>query len=164
MQFDFRPHRPRVPSAYQATKEAELWTLHHDYRRMFDNAGLSWEAMVSSQQKSVPGELARLKWIVSFQLYSSTTADILIQTGTLDRLKDQRLIQIIGTNNIPMYMRPYHFSGWDEQEAWKIFQSFLPKFKAQIGKLDLHAAKLRLVSRWVEAYTSFDRQELNLAI
>jgi len=149
------PKPPIITTLTAANLEVAKWQKASQFDSFVDLEGLKWNLAVVVNQVPDLHDSRKVVWRIAIKVTISITADELIETGTLDRVKDARLIGLLGTDIIPMAMKPIVYTVKNEEQARQIVASTLPKLKANFPKNSLDETKRLLVCRWINEQAVF---------
>jgi hypothetical protein len=147
---DRPPKRPVVTSLAGALTEVRRWLEENQLHAVKDGDGLAWDLGVTATQIPEPNNPRGLLWQLNLDLKTRVTTRQLVDTATLDRTKDARLIDLIGDEAIELKMRPITYKAPTEDAAKALLAEVLPKLKASFAKSTLSEVKRALVGRFVD--------------
>lgn len=150
MDKDLQPKRPVVTSLAGALTEARRWLEENQFDQVKDGDGLPWSLKLQVSQVPEPKNPKGVLWELKLHLSALVMAPLLIETGTLDALKDSRLLEMIGNESIELKMRPLVYRAPHEDAAKTLLADILPKLKASFAKSSLSEVKRALVGRYVD--------------
>lgn len=161
MDFDRLPTRPVVKSAISAQAEWEHWLLENHFQRLLDADGLDWNLELEVFQKPDEDDLHVARWTAVLHLRADVDVETFIRTGTLDVEEDARLISLIGSERVPLRMKPVTHEARGEKEAKDMLIRILPELRDSIAKTKLREIKRGLIGKWVDGNTMFGARDMN---
>jgi len=149
MDIDNRPTSPVVPSQLSAHDKVSRWVRENDYSLIVDGDGSTWEVEVLSTEIPDPENPYGLLWELSINLKLDISPGELISIGALKVGKDDRIIEMLGSNSIPLAIRPKTFRGPSDEEVRRQVIDALPKVREDLESAKLLDIKGKLVGRWI---------------
>lgn len=147
---DKPPKRPVITSLAGALTEVRHWLTENQLNEVRDGDGLAWDLAVKVVQVPDPANPKGLLWQVRLMLKTQAEVAQLLETGTLDAVKDARLIEMIASKSIDLAMRPLTYHVASEEAARSLLVDVLPKLKASFARNSLAEVKRNLVGRYVD--------------
>lgn len=147
---DKRPSRPVVTSLSHALSEIDHWVSENKFDRIKDGDGLTWNLDLAIKPVPNRENTHGLLWEATVRLHVAATAEMFIETGTLHRVSDERLIALIGDADIKVALKPSVYTAKSEDEMRQIVASVVPKLKVHLMKNSFYDVKRRLIGRFVD--------------
>src|SRR5438128_2473147 len=127
LESDRRPSRPVITSLASADAEVANWLRANDYASVTDSDGQRWQIDVKVAQLPHPKDQHQSLWEIRIELHTMVNAALLIAHKCLDPDHDQRLLSILGDEQITIHMRPLTHEANGEDEARSYMVETLPK-------------------------------------
>ncbi len=162
MDFDQLPKRPVVPSQSSAIAEINEWMRSNRFDTLTDGDGLVWRLVLEAgpqlpqQARLAAGE--EPTWEIKIWLEADVTGEQLVETGTFEAEKDQRMLQLLEARSIPLRMRPMVYRAQGVTAARQLVAEVLPRFRENIAKTALCDVKRGLVGRWLDEQSAFSKR------
>jgi hypothetical protein len=159
MEFDRLPTKPLIKSLASAQAEWDEWLAQNLYDFIRDGDGMDWRLIMKFDQ--LPSELDRHqgKWVATLRFGIDVPVKTLVDTGTLDREADARLIKLLGDSLVPLRMRQLTYETSSENEMREMMSRVLPELRENFRKTSLHQVKRDLVGRWLDSLGEFGARE-----
>lgn len=155
---DKLPSRPAVLSQTQAGREFAEWVAKNERRHIEDSDGLTWNIKIDVNEFPSERDLHQGVWKVCMRLGVDTTARQLVETGTLDESKDARTIKLLGTETLPLRMRPIHFQADTLEDLRLKLAGHIEGLRRGFQTHSLTETKRGLVFRWIDQSCRFGGQ------
>jgi hypothetical protein len=149
------PKRPAVVSQASAMAELRAWLAENRYHTLVDGDGLTWQLTVEVAPAARPRLPRGVEQDVHIGLTARAGAAELVRTGSLDPVADERLIAMLGDEEVELAMRPRVATVSDAAAARPHLATQLPQLRAELAAQSLHATKRRLVFRWLDGRQRF---------
>lgn len=144
------PRRPVVLSQAAASAEFELWVRENRYEKVLDGDGLPWHVELTAMPIPDPENLPRGMWELRMEARVEVNATSLLATGTMDPIADERLLLLIGTESIPLQMKPEVRYARSLEESKRALFEMIPKVKDTLVKGSLRDIKRALIGQWID--------------
>jgi len=159
--FDKRPSRPVIPSYAGAIAQAEAWLKANDYHLIHDGDGLAWNLKVKTVQLPRRDSIHGTHWEMTLMLTAEVSGEGFQASGTLERKKDERLLELLGEDRVPLAMRPIVYMAVSDEEAKTVMAEALFNLKRDMAQKKLHELKRSLISRWLDQRALFHSATLS---
>lgn len=150
MDRDAPPKRPVISSLTGAITEVRRWLKENQFDQVRDGDGLPWDLSVKTHQEPDPRNPKGLIWELRLCLEAKVSGPRLVETATFDRVKDARLVEMIGSDIIELKMKPLVYKAASEDAAKAMLVEMLPKLKASFARSSLSEVKRSLVGRFID--------------
>ena len=159
MDFDRLPSRPVVKSLTSAQAEWDQWlSLNHiDFLR--DGDGIDWRLVMKFEQLPSEQDRHQGKWVATLQLGIDLPVAKLVESGSLDRDSDARLISLAGDGQVPLRMKKLQYEAPNEHAMRDTLSRVLPELRENFRKTSLHRVKRELFGRWIDSLLAFGERE-----
>jgi hypothetical protein len=147
---DKPPKRPVVPSLYSALSDIDRWLTEHQFDQLKDGDGMLWKLEMQASQLPAKADPRRLDWHIRLAPVAQMSAAALVGASVLQPDDDARLLAMIGTELVPMAMKPTVLTAPSEAEARNLLAAELPRLKAAFKEMKLAEVKRSLIGRWLE--------------
>jgi hypothetical protein len=161
MDFEFRPSRPVVKSYSSAEAEFQRWLHENHFQYVLDAEGTAWTVVLDLEQAPAEGDLKRMDFCLQVSLEATTNAEKLMNSGVLDAEVDSRLLNLLGTDQVAMKMRPMVYQADTEQAARNLLIQVLPRLRDDMAKTNLTEMKRALVGRHIDQSSLFGQSQIN---
>jgi hypothetical protein len=155
MDSDKQPKRPVVTTQAAALNEIRNWVRDNQFESLIDADGLDWVLDLGVTQVAAKDDPKGLVWQIRLGLKRILTAPELLKNGILRLPEDQRLLDLLGDEEISLTMKPHLHEVANELESKRLLADLLPRFKADLAKKSLLEVKRQLVGRWVDERALF---------
>ena len=152
---DTKPTRPVVTTLLSALNEIEHWMEENQFRAILDGDGQMWDLDIEVVQVPNPKDPHGLLWQATVRLSAAVSTETFIDNGVLDRVKDERLVALVGDAEVPIRLAPSVYTAGSEEEMRQVIASVVPKLKAHFMKNSFYDIKRRLIGRFVDESCRF---------
>lgn len=156
MEAQSNSHPPLIPSQLSAKRSAEQWNDQRS-RKIKDKDGLEWRLHIFSEQAGSESEPKFIDWTLKIQLKASANTSTLIETKTLDKHSDSRLIKILDHHKIEFALKPLKYNASNEEEVYRMANEGMLNYIDRIKNTSLHQIKRELIGRFVDQRCQFSK-------
>lgn len=153
--WDDRPSKPFITSQRHAQEEFAAWLKENDLHRLEDAEGLVWNLKVQSQELPRHDDLHAGEWRLIFLVSCLASAGDFIRTGTLDEVKDARLISLIGSQQVQLKMRPRQFAFKTIEDTRSFMVDYVASLRKEMKASNLQSTKRRLIGQHIHRIMGF---------
>lgn len=164
MDIDFKLSHIIVPSALSAQNEIRKWSQYHDFSSILDAMEFPWQVRIKRWQTENELSSNLLSWSASIYLYAKPNVNDLKKYQVLNSVKDKRMIDFIQGYRVQMMMEALQLSEKSEQALEKSIIHHLPIIREKLNKSSLQHLKRKSIEEWIEKFTQFGQNELDLII
>src|SRR4051812_35882170 len=100
------PKRPVITSLAGALGEVAAWLAANQLDQVRDAEGLTWSVEIKTTQLADPRDAHKVFWQIRVGLSARASGAGLVQAGVLDAVKDERLLGLLGADQIELAMKP----------------------------------------------------------
>lgn len=162
---DVKITKALIPSYAAASKSMERWMEANHRHSPCDLDGLRWDIQIKTTLDPLPlssprASLAKdptheLRWVTTLWAEATLTGDNLITQGVLDPQLDQRLLSLLGSQKIPMVLKPKTIILESEEATRTMLHSEIPQIIQEIQQTTHQNLKRQLVGRWIDQNRGF---------
>lgn len=152
---DKPPKKPAISSSLGANLEFENWLAANKYHEITDSEGLKWELKLRLHSVPHPSEPKGEQVELTMELHSQASAKEFVEHGTLKLEEDQRLVDLLGEDTLPLVVKPkksifpHHES--IKQDLAETIQELTSKFL----KSNIRSIKRNLIGKWINDKAKF---------
>lgn len=159
MRSENYPSKPVVSSQSGAVRQFDMWLKANHYQLISDGAGVDWRLRLVVLETPAKDNLAHLSWDLRLQLYTKVQVADLVRRGTLDGVKDERLIRLLGENYpLEMHMRERHIAGQHLDKVRLALAEAIQDLRQYIMGQNLHDVKRQLCCQALEQQCLFENR------
>ena len=156
---DTIPRRPVITTLAGATAFLENWLKENRYHEIKDAAGVKWSLKVGADQVPHPLDTQGSLWKVAINIVTNVTAKSLVDTGTLCKESDARLVGLLGSKVVPIEMKAWKFEAESVEKVRAILAEELPKLRERFGGNELHDIKRQIAGDLLDRSCLFGFQK-----
>lgn len=146
--------KPTVSSYLSAQMEADEWTRQNEFDNIIDKDGLEWTLNLTHEElPSLLGD--SLQWNATFAYKARSDAAAFIRTKVLDPVVDERLICLLGEDEMALMLKPTIIQASNSDELKTKLSQSLFDFKKKLSSSNLRDLKRGLIGRWIDSQRQF---------
>lgn len=151
--------KPVFPSTVHGNESIKRWLKENRYEKILDSDGLEWHC--EFDLKSCPHPKKPRGVAIEARMIWKTTAVTrqFVESGTLDREIDERLIELIGARSIELAMKPIYYTADSEEDLRGFISDIVPSFRQKLTTQPLKDIKRLLITRWIDEHQAFGQAE-----
>ena len=155
---DKMPSRPVVVSQVSADQIVKEWTRENDLSLISDSSGQNWQLKVELHIEPSKDDVKASVYELQLQLWTHVDARELVHSGVLSEDKDKRLLDLLGSNVISIYLKPRFITDKSLEEVRYKFIDEVGRLKKELKSSDLAPVKRSMVGKWVDQQGLFQRR------
>ncbi len=142
--------RPVIASVASAAAEFNHWVEQKAQKDFKDANGGVWELQLNLQQLPHPQDTQGAFYRLNIGLSCELNARHLVEVGAYDAQEDQRLLQMLGEDRIPVAMKKRVMENPSLENLRTELADELVRIRKSLDKIDLNPMRRRVISQWVD--------------
>ncbi len=142
--------RPVIASVASAAAEFNHWVEQKAQKDFKDANGGVWELQLNLQQLPHPQDTQGALYRLNIGLGCELNARHLVEVGAYDAQDDQRLLQMLGEDRIPVAMKKRVMENPSLENLRTELADELVRIRKSLEKIDLNSMRRRVISQWVD--------------
>ncbi len=142
--------RPVIASVASAAAEFNHWVEQKAQKDFKDANGGVWELQLNLQQLPHPQDTQGAFYRLNIGLSCELNARHLVEVGAYDAQEDQRLLQMLGEDRIPVAMKKRVMENPSLENLRTELADELVRIRKSLEKIDLNPMRRRVISQWVD--------------
>jgi len=161
MDFVSPPKKPLVVSQLSADILSQRQQAVQS-KSIMDGDGLTWKLKVIQHQKPHEHDPKKLVWVLIMSLHCTAGVEDLINTGTLNKSEDSRLISLLGLGEEPVSfcVKPRKVEAEEEDDMLRQARQVLPGYIESVAGKSLLELKRAVICRLIEKRCHFGHGHL----
>lgn len=157
--FEKYPSKPVIASRSAAEAELRYWLRENHYHTIQDKAGLQWQVLILVKEGPSPEHNGPF-WELSIRSHTVLTAELLIQTGSLDPIQDKRLLGFLAGAKIPLSSSEKKLNGDKLEGVRMALADYIRKLRAFIESKTFHDVKRKACGQWLDREMEFTHKHV----
>ena len=158
MDYLTQPKKPSIVSQLSANTQVNRWTELNAIDSITDGDGQKWKAHITVEEKLAATENIRLTWSATVEIKTELDCANLVATGILNEKQDERLIGLLGSQKIPLILKPLVFQATSGEEGKRTVSLRLIQYRENFATQKLFDFKRKYVGKWLDEQRRFDRE------
>ncbi len=142
--------RPVIASVASAAAEFNHWVEQKAQKDFKDANGGVWELQLNLQQLPQPQDTQGALYRLNIGLGCELNARHLVEVGAYDAQDDQRLLQMLGEDRIPVAMKKRVMENPSLENLRTELADELVRIRKSLEKIDLNSMRRRVIGQWVD--------------
>ncbi len=142
--------RPVIASVASAAAEFNHWVEQKAQKDFKDANGGVWELQLNLQQLPHPQDTQGAFYRLTIGLSCELNTRHLVEVGAYDAQEDQRLLQMLGEDRIPVAMKKRVMENPSLENLRTELADELVRIRKSLEKIDLNPMRRRVISQWVD--------------
>jgi hypothetical protein len=142
--------RPVIASVASAAAEFNHWVEQKTRQDFKDANGGIWQLQLDLQQLPHPQDTQAALFRLNIGLNCDLNARHLVEVGAYDALEDQRLLQLLGEDRIPVAMKKRVMENSSLENLRSELADELVRIRKSLEKIDLNSMRKRVIGQWID--------------
>jgi hypothetical protein len=153
--------RPVIASVASAAAEFNHWVEQKAQKDFKDaNRGI-WQLQLDLQQLPHPEDTQGALFRLTIGLSCELDACHLVEVGAYDAQEDQRLLQLLGDDRIPVAMKKRVMESPSLENLRTELADELLRIRKSLEKIDLNSMRKRVIGQWIDQRQIFGSRILS---
>jgi hypothetical protein len=142
--------RPVIASVASADAEFNHWVERQAFQDFKDANGGVWLLQMKVQQLPHPQDTQASLHRLQLGLRCDLDARHLVEVGAYDARDDERLLQLLGTDRVPMEMKNRVLENTSVDTLRGQLADELVSMRKSLEKVDLNTMRRRVIAQWID--------------
>jgi hypothetical protein len=142
--------RPVIASVASATAEFNHWVEQKAPKDFKDANGGVWQLQLKLQQLPHPQDTQATLHRLNIGLNCELGARHLVEVGAYDEVEDQRLLQLLEEDRIPVAMKNRIMENTSLENLRMELADELLRVRKSLEKMDLNRMRRRVIGQWID--------------
>jgi hypothetical protein len=139
-----------IASVASATAEFNRWVEQKAPKDFKDANGGVWEFQLKLQQLPHPQDTQATLFRLQIGLGCELDARHLVEVGAYDAVEDQRLLQLLAEDRIPVAMKNRVMEANSLENLRMSLADELVRMRKSLEKIDLNSMRRRVIGQWID--------------
>lgn len=153
--------RPVIASVASAAAEFNHWVEQKAQKDFKDANGGIWQLHLNLQQLPHPDDTQASLFRLTIGLSCELDARHLVEVGAYDAQDDQRLLQLLGDDRIPVAMKKRVMENQSLETLRTELAEELLRIRKSLEKIDLNSMRKRVIGLWIDQRQVFGSRILS---
>jgi hypothetical protein len=142
--------RPVIASVASADAEFNHWVERQGYQEFKDANGGVWQLQMKLQQLPHPHDTQAALYRLTIGLNCILDVRHLVEVGAYDSKDDERLLQKLGTDRVPVAMKSRIMETPSVENLRGELVDELHRMRKSLEKIDLNSMRKRVIGQWID--------------
>jgi hypothetical protein len=153
--------RPVIASVASAAAEFNHWVEQKAQKDFKDANGGVWLLQLNLQQLPHPQDTQAALYRLSIGLSCELNVRHLVEVGACDPQEDERLLQLLGEDRIPVAMKKRVMENSNLENLRQELGDELVRIRKSLEKIDLNSMRKRVIGQWIDRKQLFGSRLLS---
>ena len=144
------PQQSKIASLAIADPEFNRWVTSRGFHELRDARGGVWRLRTKLSQQPHPDDIQASLYKIHLKLSSELTGASLLRSGIYQLPEDDRLLNLLGHDRIPLSMKAKIFASERLETLRNKLAEERINMRESLLKIDFYELKKRLVGEWID--------------
>lgn len=150
--------RPVIASVASADVEFNHWVERQAFQDMKDASGGVWQLQMRVQQIPHPNDTQASLHRLQLGLCCELNIRHLVEVGAYDARDDERLLQLLGTDQVPVEMKSRVLENSSVDMLRGQLADELLSMRKSLEKVNLNGMRRRVIAQWIDRKQLFGKR------